>query len=120
GAGGGGGRGVRRALGGGRWQIARDLGGETLVIVAAGVTLAILLAVWGVAALNSIVSFQDVNRLEPFRVDGWVLAFAVALATAVALVFGLLPVRTAGGIDLVDALKDSTSGLATGLPPPRP
>src|SRR5439155_3585538 len=106
---------VRQALGASRWQIARDLGGETLLIVAAGATLAILLAVWGVAALNGIVSFQDVNRLEPFRVDRWVLAFTVALAAAVVLLFGLVPVRTAGSIDVVDALKDSTHGVTTGV-----
>ena len=106
---------VRQALGANRWQIARDLGGETLIIVAAGATVAILLAVWGVAALNSIVSFQDVNRLEPFRVDRWVLAFTVALAAAVVLLFGLLPVRTAGSSDVVDALKDSTHGVTSGV-----
>jgi len=106
---------VRQALGASRWQIARDLGGETLLIVAAGATLAMLLAVWGVAALNSIVSFQDVNRLEPFRVDRWVVAFTTALAAAVMLLFGLLPVRAAGTVDVVDALKDSTHGVTTGV-----
>ena len=106
---------VRQALGASRWQIARDLGGETLIIVAAGATLAMVLAVWGVAALNSIVTFQDVNRLEPFRVDRWVLGFTAALAAAVVLPFGLLPVRTAGSIDVVDALKDSTHGVTTGV-----
>jgi len=106
---------VRQALGASRWQIARDLGGETLLIVAAGAALAILLAVWVVAALNGIVSFQDVNRLEPFRLDRWVLVFTAALAAAVVLLFGLLPVRTAGSIDVVDALKDSTHGVTTGV-----
>jgi len=106
---------VRQALGASRWQIARDLGAETLIIVAVGAALAILIAVWGVAALNSIVSFQDVNRLEPFRVDFLVVAFTTALAAAVMLVFGLLPVRAAAAIDVVDALKDSTHGVTTGV-----
>jgi len=106
---------VRQALGATRWQIARDLGGETLLIVAAGAMLAVLLAVWGVAILNSIVSFQDVNRLEPFRVDRWVVAFTTALAAAVQLLFGLLPVRAAASIDVVDALKESTHGVTTGI-----
>ena len=106
---------VRQALGANWWQIVRDLGGETLLIVAAGATLATLLAVWVVAALNGVVSFQDVNRLEPFRVDRSVVAFTVALAAVVGLLFGLLPIRAAGSIDVVDALKDSTQGVTTGV-----
>jgi putative ABC transport system permease protein len=106
---------VRLALGASRWRIARDLGGETLVLTFAGGTLAILLAVWIVAALNAAVSFQDINRLEPFRVDRWVLAFTSGLACAVALVFGMLPVRAAGAVDVVDALKESTYGTTAGL-----
>jgi len=106
---------VRQALGAGRWRIARDLGGEALLIVGAGAALAMLIAVWGVDLLNGIVSFQDVNRLEPFRVDGWVLGFTVAIAAAITLVFGLLPARTAGSMDLVDALKDVAQGATAGL-----
>jgi putative ABC transport system permease protein len=106
---------VRQALGASRPRIARDLGGETLLIVAAGAALAVLIAVWVVDLLNGVVSFQDVNRLEPFRVDRWVLAFTVATATAVALLFGVLPARTAGGLDLVDALKDTSHGATAGL-----
>jgi predicted permease len=106
---------VRQALGASRWQIARDLGGETLLIVAASAAIATLIAVWAVAGLNGIVSFQDVNRLEPFRVDHWVLAFTAGLAAAVVLLFGLIPVRTAAAVDVVDALKDSTHGVTSGV-----
>ena len=106
---------VRLALGAGRWRIARDLCGETLTLTFAGGAVAILLAMWIVAALNAAVSFQDINRLEPFRVDRWVLAFTGGLACAVALVFGTLPVRTAGAVDVVDALKESTHGTTAGV-----
>jgi predicted permease len=106
---------VRQALGASRWQIARDLGGETLILTSMGGVLAILFAIWIVAALNTAVSFQDINRLEPFRVDGWVLAFTSGLGAAVALVFGLLPVRAAADVDVVDALKESTHGVTGGV-----
>jgi predicted permease len=106
---------VRTALGATRWQIARDLGGETLAIVGAGAAVAVVLAYWGVAALNAVVSFQDVNRLEPFRVDRWVLAFTVLLAAAVVLLFGLLPVRTAASAEVMDALRESTHGVTSGV-----
>lgn len=106
---------IRHALGASRWRIARDLAGETLILTVVGGGLAILLATWIVAVLNATVSFADVNRLQPFRVDGWVLAFTGGLTLAVTLVFGLLPARAAAHIDVVDALKDSTHGVTAGL-----
>jgi len=107
---------IRQALGASCWQIARDLAGETLLLAAAGGALAILLATWIVAALNTTVSFQDINRLQPFRVDAWVLAFTGGVTLIVALVFGLLPARVAADADVVDALKDSTHGVTVGMP----
>ena len=105
---------IRQALGATRWRIARDLAGETLVLTVTGGALAILLAIWIVAALNAGVSFQDINRLQPFRVDGWMLAFIGGLTLAVTFVFGLLPARAAANADVVDALKDSTHGVTAG------
>ena len=105
---------VRQALGASRWQIARDLGGEAAILTAAGCALALLLAAWVVAALNAVVSFQDVNRLDAFRIDGWVIAFTLGLASAVALLFGVLPAHAASGVDVTGALKDSTHGVTTG------
>ena len=106
---------VRLALGASRWQIVRDLGSETAILAAAGGGLAILLAQWVVATLNAVVSFQDISRLEPFRVDGWVIAFTAGLALAVVALFGLLPIRAASDVDVVDALKDSTHGVTGGV-----
>jgi putative ABC transport system permease protein len=106
---------VRQALGAGRWRIARDLVGETLILTLAGGAAAVLLAMWIVAVLNATVSFQDINRLQPFRVDGLVLAFSAGLTLALAIAFGLLPARTAGQTNVVDALKDSMHGATAGL-----
>jgi putative ABC transport system permease protein len=105
---------VRQALGASRWRVARDLAGETMALVIAGVVLAVVLALWLVATLNAVVSFQDVNRLEPFRVDGLVLGFTAAIALVVALVFGLLPAGTAGHIDVASALKECGHSVAGG------
>jgi putative ABC transport system permease protein len=107
---------IRQALGASRWQIAWDLAGETLILTVAGGALAILLATWIVAALNAAVSFQDINRLQPFGVDVWVLAFTGGLTLAVTLVFGVLPANAAVNTDVVDALKDSTHGVTVGMP----
>jgi putative ABC transport system permease protein len=106
---------VRSALGASRWRIARDLAGETLLLAAAGTLVAIVLAVWGVALLNGVVSFQHINRLEPFRVDVAVVAFTASLAALVAIAFSILPARQAAATDIVDALKESAHGASTGV-----
>jgi len=106
---------VRQALGAGLWRIARDLLGETVVLTAAGGLLAILLAGWIVRVLNTNVSFQVINRLHPFRVDGWVLLFTGVLTLVVTTIFGLLPARVAGAIDVVETLKDSSHGGTPGV-----
>ncbi len=106
---------VRQALGASPWRIARDLAGEALLMVAAGGALAIGVAIGLVRTLNATLSFEDINRLAPFRVDGWVLAFTGALTLAVAALVGLLPARAAVSPNQLDALKDSTHGVTTGL-----
>ena len=106
---------VRLALGASRWRIARDVGNETVLLMLASVAIAIVVAAWLVATLNAVVSFQDVNRIEPFRVDSWVVAFTCGLALTLIVVFSLLPVRAASAIDVADALKDSTHGVTAGV-----
>jgi predicted permease len=107
---------IRQALGASPWRIARDLAGETLVLAIAGGVTAILLARWIVAVLNATISFQDVNRLQPFRVDGWVIAFTAGLTVAVTMVFGLLPARASAHTEVVETLKDSSHGATAGVP----
>jgi predicted permease len=107
---------VRQALGASPWRLARDLAAETTLLVTAGGAVAIAVAFGVVRVLNAMLSFEDVNRLAPFRVDGWVLAFSGALTVAVAALVGLLPARASVSPDQLEALKDSTHGVTTGLP----
>lgn len=106
---------IRQALGASQWRIARDLAGEALILTVVGGALAILLATWIVSVLNATVSFQDVNRLQPFRVDAWVVAFTACLTLGVTLLFSLVPARVAANTDVVDALKDATHGATAGV-----
>ena len=107
---------IRQALGASRWQVARDLAGESLIVTVAGGILAIFLARWIVTAMNAAVSFQDINRLQPFRVDALVLAFTGGLTLAVTLLFGVLPAHAAADAGVVEALKDTTHGVTSGMP----
>ncbi len=106
---------VRQALGATPWRVARDLAGETAILAIAGLALAALLAEWTVALLNSNVSFQDINRLQPFRMDFLVLAFTGALALAAAMIFSLVPARAAMKTDLAGTLKDSMLGATPSI-----
>jgi len=106
---------VRSALGASRWRIARDLAGETFLLSAAGTLVGLAIAVCTVSVLNAVVSFQHINRLEPFRVDFAVIAFTAGAATVIALAFSVLPARHAGKIDVVDALKESSHGMSAGI-----
>lgn len=105
---------VRVALGATRWQLMKELGRETLLVAAAGAAAGMLLAVWIVDLLNASLSYQDINRLEPFRVDLVVVAFTVGLACLNALLFAALPASRAAVSGVVDALKDSSPGVTTG------
>jgi putative ABC transport system permease protein len=107
---------VRVALGATRVQLIADLGHETLLLAGAGAAAGALLAIWIVELLNGSVSYQNINRLEPFRVDSTVLLFTLGLAVASAVVFAVLPAGRAAGTDVVDALKDSSYGTTGGTP----
>jgi putative ABC transport system permease protein len=106
---------IRLALGASRWRIARDLAGETMAVTVPGGVLAVVFAFWIVDVLNATVSFQDVNRLQPFRVDVWVIAFVALLTAALTLLFGLLPTRAAADTNVVDWLKDASHGATSGV-----
>jgi putative ABC transport system permease protein len=106
---------LRQALGGSRWRVACDVGAETLILTSCGGALALLLAVWIVGVLNASVSYEDIGRLHPFRVDGWVAVFTLGLTVVVTIVFTLLTAHAASSTDVVHALKDESHGTTSGV-----
>jgi putative ABC transport system permease protein len=106
---------VRVALGATPWRLMVELGRETSLLAGAGAVVGVLLAVWIVGLLNHSISYQDINRLEPFRVDVAVVAFTAGLAGVSAVVFAVLPVSRAAGADVVEALKDSSQHATAGV-----
>ena len=70
---------------------------------------------WIVGVLNASISFQDIGRLHPFRVDGWVASFTIGLTAVVTLLFTLLTAHATRGVDIVGALKDEALGTTAGL-----
>ena len=97
--------GIRAALGATRWDLARALLLESLVLFVAGAGLGILVAWWGVDVLRHAMP-ADLPRIASVAVNRRVLGAALTAALVTGLVFGLVPALPFSRPVLNDALKD--------------
>jgi putative ABC transport system permease protein len=81
---------VRAALGAGAGRLLRQLLAESLLLATAGACLGVALAAWILEAIRLLGPDQFLD-LAPLRLDGPVLAYAVAIALASSLLCGLAP-----------------------------
>jgi ABC-type lipoprotein release transport system permease subunit len=100
---------VRAALGASRWRIVQQLLSESVVLGLLAGGLGLTLSFWGTSVLRH-VSTASLPHLNPIRLDGWVLAFTLAVSVATSLVFGLVPALHAARLDLNEGLKDTEYG----------
>jgi predicted permease len=99
---------VRTAIGATRFRIIRQFLVESLVLALFGSLLGLGLASLSVRFLRN--SFpSSVPRLHEATIDSRVLAFAMVLAIASALVFGLVPAIKNSRTNLANALKEGAS-----------
>ncbi|MEE8525628.1 MAG: ABC transporter permease [Thermoanaerobaculia bacterium] len=94
--------GVRLAMGASRRHLLRQLLTESLVVGGMAAGLGLLLAFWSIEPLLSLTPTNtNVPLLDQVRLDARVMAFAVTVALATSVVFGLLPMlqamRVSGG-----------------------
>ncbi|OLC41356.1 MAG: hypothetical protein AUH43_24800 [Acidobacteria bacterium 13_1_40CM_65_14] len=97
---------IRLALGASRAQLARASIAESAVLSLAGAIAGTLVAKW-LTDLLIWLKPAGLARLDAIHVDAPVLAFAAAIAAAIALVIGLLPAF--GASISVDALRSGTT-----------
>jgi predicted permease len=97
---------LRAALGVSRLRLVRQLLIESLLLVSAGMALGWVLAVWATRALAAWSSY-DVTLAPDFNV----LAYTLLIATLVAIVFGLAPVRSVGRMAAGAVLKSSAANV---------
>jgi len=86
---------VRTALGASRWQIARSLLAESVLLSLGGAVMGVALARAGLALLVWL-GPTSLPRLQEIQIDGIVLLFTLAIALLAALMFGILPVLRYG------------------------
>ena len=107
---------LRRALGAGRWRIARQLLTENILLAVIGGTAGLLLAYWLLpilVALNPIQGISLAAFFHNFSIDQRVLVFALCVSVLTGIAFGLLPaLKGAGAHELMPRIKqgDQRSG----------
>jgi putative ABC transport system permease protein len=104
---------VRAAVGAGRGRLIRQLLTESVVLGIVAGLAGMWLARLGVLALVAMAP-PDLPRLDEIRVDAIVLAFALAIALAASIVFGLAPALQASRVQLVDGLRQGGKGSSPG------
>ncbi|NIP57752.1 MAG: FtsX-like permease family protein, partial [Gemmatimonadetes bacterium] len=104
---------VRRALGGSRGRIARQLLWESGLLALGGGAMGILLSRAGTEALLALAP-QGLPRADVVTIDGGVLAFALALVAGTTLLCGLVPALYSARRDPASVLQSERRGATSG------
>jgi len=97
--------GIRAALGASRWQLARGLLVESLVLSGAGTIIGVAIAYWAVDVLRASLP-ATLPRLSLVAIDMRVLAIAGIVSVVTALLFGIVPALQASRPKLSTALRE--------------
>jgi len=104
---------VRGALGASRWEVAKPIVAESLLLSFAGGVLGLLAAYGGLQLLANLPEGR-LPRMDRLELDGGVLLFTTVISIGVALAFGVLPALHASRQDLRDNMNESAG--STGSP----
>ncbi len=96
---------IRAALGAQRLRIVRQLLTESLVLALVGAAAGLLLATWGVAALQEAAP-TNIPRLTSINIDLPVLLFTLIVALVTGVIFGIAPAWQSASANQSDALKE--------------
>ena len=103
---------IRTAIGAGRRRLARQLLTETALITLVGGAVGIILAGFGLRAIEML-GPRDIPRLSEASLNLPVLIFAAAMTIAVALVCSLVPLISSEKVNLTIVLKESSTGAGS-------
>jgi putative ABC transport system permease protein len=105
---------VRTALGASRIRVVRQLLTESVLLGSLGTVFGVVVAT---AAVSTFRMFgpADFPRLSELAIDARVFAFAIVLAMATGILFGLMPALVGSKDDVTRALKESSGRLSGGM-----
>ncbi|HQZ38965.1 MAG TPA: ABC transporter permease [Vicinamibacterales bacterium] len=104
---------LRTAIGAEPGRLFRQLLAESLLLGAGGALVGLAVAAAGLGALAA-VDPDSLPPLAPVTLDWTVVAFAVTLALATSLVFGLAPAMHVRNLNLVDGLREGNQQATIG------
>ena len=104
---------IRTALGAGWRRLARQLLAESILLSLMGGAAGLLIAQGGLLLLRRL-NPGNIPRLEEIHINGPVLLFTFAMATAAGLLFGMAPVWRAIKVDVNTSLKAGGRSGQTG------
>lgn len=104
---------IRAAIGAGRGRIVRQLLTESVLLALAGGALGLLVAEYGTQAVLATAP-SGLPRMENISVDGWVLAFTLAVSLLTGIAFGLAPAFQTSRVDLSATLKEGGRSASAG------
>ncbi|HMF93117.1 MAG TPA: ABC transporter permease [Vicinamibacterales bacterium] len=104
---------TRIALGAGRTRISRQLITESVLLTLASAAAGLAV---GVAALRVLatLSIQDLPRGSEIAIDGVVVAFTLAMAAAIGLLLGLIPIASVLPANVTSVLREEGRGGTSG------
>ena len=103
---------VRVALGAGKWDVARPIMAESLLLSLGGGILGLLVALGGLRLLTTLPEAR-LPRVDQTQLDGLVLFFTAAVSIAVAIAFGGIPALHASRTELRSNLSESAGTTAS-------
>jgi len=104
---------IRAAMGASQGRMVQQVLTESVLIAMFGGALGLLLARWGTQAVVAAIP-GGLPRMENIGVDGWVLAFTLAVSVATGAIFGLAPALQTSRLDLHTTLQEGSRGSTDG------
>jgi len=103
---------IRCALGAGRARVVRQLLAESVLLSTVGGVLGALLATW-LTELLARNAAGSIPRADEIHVDATTVVFAIAVAAAAGVLFGIVPAWHAARTDVPDTLKSEGRGTSS-------
>jgi predicted permease len=104
---------IRTAVGGGHWQVVRQLLTESALLALTGGIVGVIAGATGVRYLDGHLPANFGRMLrgaDPFGIDANIVMFTLAASLLTVLLFGLAPALTAFRVDVMSGLRDSGRG----------